>query len=132
MKTNLKLVKIDVTHHWNEDFLRQIKAGKVFDYCLYDSSQATHCCEFTPSYWLVPVYSETEHYLDDAQHEEFSYHNNLEGLEPFYMHCHDVENLEHIDDFSSSDFEYEKSEDEKEYSEQFEEAEDCLRCNPVY
>jgi len=129
MKTKLRLVKIDVTGDWFEAFLMQLGTGKVFDYCIYDANQVTNCCEIIPSYWLVPVYSETENYLEDAQHEEFLYHNNLE---PFYTHCREVEQLKHIDDLSECDFEYEKSKDEIEYSEGFAKVEDDLRCNPVY
>jgi len=129
MKTNLKIIKIDVTHQWNENFLKQLGAGKVFDYCIYDANQVTHCCEITPSYWIVPVYSETENYLEDVQHEEFMYSNNLE---PFYMHCADVERLIVIDDIENMNFEYEQSENEKEYMEEFENVEECLKCNPVY
>ena len=129
MKTDLKLVKIDVTHNWNEDYLKEINSGKVYDICLYDSNQVTHCCEITPSYWLVPLYSETENHLEDEQWEDFMNNNTLD---PFYNHCSATETLNHIDDLSECNFEYEKSEDEKEYFEQFEEVEDDLRCNPVY
>ena len=131
MKTKLKLVKIDVTHEWNKDFLKQLGSGKVYDYCLYDANQVTHCCEITPSYWLLDIYSETENCLNDVQYDEFVYHNCIG--EGFYMHCAQVEQLEHIAELNEYDFKYHKGQKgESEYNEQFGDVEEDLRCNPVF
>lgn len=129
MKTKLRLVKIDVTHNWNEDFLNQIGASKVFDYCLYDENEVTYCCEYTPSFWLIPVYSETENYLEDSQYDEFVYHNSLD---PFYMHCPQVEELDHVSNLEEFDFKYRNTDDKIYYNEMVGEVEEVLRCNPVY
>ena len=77
------LVKF-VEDGWDPEFLK--KTGKIETVCLYDAGEVTHLCEFTPSYYLIPLYYVTEKQIDDATDAE------LAGVlaEPFYVHCHQV------------------------------------------
>ena len=125
MKTNLKIVKIDVTHHWNEDFLRELNTGKVYDYYLYDANQTTNCCELTPSYYLFCVYTETENTLSETKYDEFEYNDSHENI---YMHCADADKLK-TEDQTELNFEYDNDED---YFESISDVEEYFLDNPSY
>jgi hypothetical protein len=69
---------------------------------LYDANQHTHCCELTPSHWLIFLYhsvllTETGDALDDkareALLEEYEVCNNGEDLCIWISHCSTMERL---------------------------------------
>ena len=125
MKTKLRIVKFDVTHFWNEEFRNEYNTGGITDYCLYDANEITHCCEITPSYWIIPVHTETENFISDDGFSELLINNDHD---PLYVHCSDVEKLP-SEDQPELDFEY-KTEEEK--AERMEEIEELFHCNAPY
>ncbi len=93
-KTDIQIVLVDETYGWSDKIKNQV--GKIYTAYIYDKSVATHCCEITPSYELVPLYYSTEfaeHKYSEAVEEEIQ--NEFHNAEPIYMHCSAVEKLEH-------------------------------------
>ena len=87
-----RIVLIDETEYWNPDIVR--KAGKIHGVYIYDENMRVHCCEFTPSYFLEPLYAITEHEVTVEVYDDI-----LEGFADTNagcMHCSDVEKLEII------------------------------------
>jgi len=92
-----RIYKRDVTEHCViPDALKPVIAS-VFEVYVYDQDEATHCCEITPSRWLIFCYcgfKETKAYDPDKHSEactdlmmEFD-HCTEAGI---YMHCHHVD-----------------------------------------
>jgi hypothetical protein len=75
---------------WPQELLD--KAGRIFTVCLYDASECTHCCEITPSHWLVPLYHTTEKPIPEEVQDQI----DEADLEPFYVHCQDCRSDFHI------------------------------------
>lgn len=65
---------------------------------LYDANRHTHCCELTPSYWLIFLYNSvilTEEglALGGTKGELYDEYEYGTGGEDCYMHCHTVDRL---------------------------------------
>ena len=89
------LVSLNWTQYYflaDEDkpYIKQIR--EVF---LYDANERTHCCEFTPSYYLRHLYTAiifTRDAPDDVQDrldEKYAYC----PTDDIYVHCHTVDDL---------------------------------------
>jgi len=120
LKSEIRVIAIDETRHWSKEI--QEACGKIETVYMYDSSVTTNLCEITPSYELTPLYYVTENEISDELHSDMM----QEDMEPMYMHCNVVDDLESL--ASSQEFDFESSEDE-EYKENFEEAREYLNCN---
>lgn len=85
-----RAIAIDQTEYWDPKIVEE--AGHLFAVYLYDAGVVTHLCEFTPSYYLVPV-----NYFTDTPYDELSGQtaNDIDDAnaqdEPIYMHCSHVE-----------------------------------------
>jgi hypothetical protein len=91
-KAKFMLVKFDSTQNWDEDYLRQMGITKATTWYLFDANAVTHCCEITPSYYLMPVYEgfDNEDQLSDAQIDDLQYQGNLSEFD-IYVHCSQVD-----------------------------------------
>lgn len=91
--TNFRAVAIDETHHITDDAL--VKAcGKIFTVYFYDANEKTHCCEITPSHYLIPLYCYSENEVSDEIKDELT---DLERYnEPMYVHCHQLEDMKTV------------------------------------
>jgi len=87
-----KAVAIDETKHWVDSISKS--AGKIFCVCIYNSEEVTHCCEITPSYYLIPIYSYCENEVSEEIKEEIIC-NDI--LEPFYVHCSSIDSMQNVD-----------------------------------
>jgi hypothetical protein len=74
-------------------YVRQIHGVYVFD-----RNQRTHCCEWTPSYYLIHLYDEVifteqgdtlDEYAADELYQKYEYC----GGEDCYVHCHTIERI---------------------------------------
>ena len=83
---------------WNIDpedqpFIKFVKS--VF---LFNSNEITHCCELTPSYWLIHVYdavvfTEKGKKLDDDKRVEmYDKYENCDE-EDMYVHCYEIDEI---------------------------------------
>lgn len=91
------VVAIDETSKWEPTITRTL--GRAYGVYLYDAATVTHCCEFTPSYWLIQIQNLFERGVDDGAPElaalKVSSMSDLEwgvdSQDDCYMHCHHVE-----------------------------------------
>lgn len=93
-QTKIQIVKIDQTKHWSDKITKEI--GKIYTIYLYDKSVITYLSELTPSYYLIPLYYSTEfgeHKYSEQVAEDIQ--SEFSNEEPIYMHCKDVDKLEH-------------------------------------
>ncbi len=104
-----KIIVIDQTEYWDHGI--QKKAGKLFQVCMFNSNEVTNCCESIPSYYLIPLYTYCENYVDEDI-MVIILENDI--LEPFYMHVSAVESYNPKD---AGEFDC------------YEEAEEYLKCN---
>lgn len=95
-----KAIAIDQTEYWVESFRKE--AGKIYQVCVFNSNEVTHCCDIRPSYYLIPLYSYCENDISDELDEEIL---ENDSLEPFYMYCGSVDTYKAIDcgDFESEE-----------------------------
>ena len=95
---NAWLVALDETEHWHipekfKDIVISIRG--VY---LLDRNEITHCCETTPSYWLMhlydsPVYSDAYDKLTDEEKEEVHDYFEMEHGDDIYVHCHTIDRM---------------------------------------
>lgn len=83
------VVWIDETQHLSDS--ARDACGRLFTGYVYDATEATHCCELTPSYWLEAVSFETQNELPDALYEELQYSLYDSA---HYRHCSGVARLD--------------------------------------
>lgn len=95
-----RLVSVDETSCYFIDESDAPFIAAIRGIYLYDASQLTHCCELTPSYWLVHLYSTVDltpaaDKLTDEQIAELVERYELHGDQwsDCYMHCADVKRL---------------------------------------
>jgi len=109
MKFNL--VALEETQYWNPEIIQ--KTGRIFTAYAYTPDEATHCCEITPSYYLIPVDFFTEKEIDDEFQGELL-GDWRAATEPCYVHCSSIDRMpEKIDGFlvkheDANDFEDEE------------------------
>jgi len=70
----------------------------VEDVYLFDKNRVTHCCELTPSYYLMFLYcrinfSKKGEKLSDVEHEKLRDKYELEPGEDIYVHTHSIDQL---------------------------------------
>ncbi len=91
------VVALDETTHYfispaDRPYIEQIRGAYLFD-----RNQCTHCCELTPSYYLIYLYNqvlltEKGNALDDhAQNRLFQQYEHYG--DDCYVHCHTVERI---------------------------------------
>lgn len=97
IKTDFQIVELDTTYGWSDKIKSRV--DKIFTVYLYDKSVVTNCAELTPSYELIPLYynitTKPSQRRDEQLEEEID--SEFGNEEPIYMHCKDVEKLQHAD-----------------------------------
>jgi len=97
MKTAIfKLVKLDTTFGWDEDFLKQLGITKIHTWYIFDANRVTNCCELLPSYELMPVYEapDNESEMTDQQADEWYDYMGLNLQDDtIYMHCNGIDKI---------------------------------------
>ena len=73
--------------------------ARIEEVYLYDKNQHTHCCEFTPSYFLIHLYTRViftpvGDQLNDHEQDEIFQAYEHEDTENCYVHCHEIDTLE--------------------------------------
>lgn len=94
-----RVIALDRTHNYFIEAKHQPSIARIEEVYLYDKNQHTHCCEFTPSYYLIHLYTrviftpEGDQLNDHEQDEIFQAYEH-EGTENCYVHCHEIDALE--------------------------------------
>lgn len=89
-----KLVKLNTTHEWDADTLKNLGITGVETWYIYDSNKAVNCCEIIPSYELLPVYAApvNEWDITEEQRDEF---RDIAEPSPIddcvYIHCSSID-----------------------------------------
>lgn len=112
-KAIYKLVKLETTSNWDEDFLRALGITKIHTWYIFDSLRCTNCCEIISSYELLPVYeaADNEWDLSDSQIDEFNDNSSLNPSDDtIYVHCSQIDPIAQE---LPSEFEREYEYDEK-------------------
>lgn len=98
---NFKVVALDETEYWELDEELMDKIDAIFGIYVYDANCRTHCCSFTPSYWLrqagvdwIPSDNNVEASCKNRI-EEIIFANSSIGRGLYYA-CHDIEALDPI------------------------------------
>ena len=52
MKTDFRIVELDESQWWKEDFLKEICSGIVYGVYIFDKNEITCLCSPQPNYWL--------------------------------------------------------------------------------
>lgn len=123
--TNFRVVAIDETHSFTDENLVK-QCGKLSTVYFYDANERTHCCEITPSYYLMPLYIIAENEISDEIDEELMNIHWKYNTNPIYMHCHVVDDMKTIEAHCNA--EYEET-DSPEHKEILDSAEENLRAN---
>jgi len=94
------VLALNETHHYFIDPADIPFIARIDGIYLFDRNRHTHCCEWTPSYWLIHLYdrlllTEAGEALDDGTREElYEKYENCGGEDSScYVHCHTVEQL---------------------------------------
>jgi hypothetical protein len=115
------IVAIDETHYLSDE--TRVKTGKYWTLYVLNSAEATHCCEITPSYWLVAYDFATEKQIDDELRSD------LQGElyeSACYVHCSS------IDKMMKTGFAEELTPDKGRTWDDMDEVEEYLRGNQTY
>jgi hypothetical protein len=99
-KMDLCLVRLDETGYYDSGFLKKIGVKRVWGVYLYDRGEQTHCCEVTPSYWLVQVdiavefsFSRTDPAYEKKSEKAEMEIRQVQENDGMYFHCHQIDIL---------------------------------------
>lgn len=125
---DLRFVVFDETRYYSAE-IRE-KAGKVCQTYVYDANRVTHCCEITPSFTLIPFYTQAMNYFEDdaarAALDEVLTLANAQA-EVRYVHCRAIEAIPNTHKRKYHLVERDLDED---YQKQFDSVLDHLHSNP--
>lgn len=133
------VVAFDETDHYQIDDEDRPYIERIVGVYLFDRNQRTHCCELTPSYWLIHLYDEVrltplgmdcdDEYRLDEIYQKYEYN----GGDDIYVHCHSVERIiAKADAKPFTVYHYgdtEVDEDDVDYDDQMEALREELSCN---
>jgi hypothetical protein len=89
IKPKIMIVAIDATEDCTEELIN--KAGRIADIYYFNQNEVTHCCKFTPSYWLEYVTSISKNSVEGL-YEELESANSFADCNSHYVHCHSLDN----------------------------------------
>ena len=108
----INVIAINETYDWADEIQQKVLGSKIYSVYIFNDAEATHLCEFTPSYWLQFVGIITEptpeltayvESLSEEDRDEF-YDFELEsGSESIYVHCHQVDRNPTVIQYHSPD-----------------------------
>ena len=101
-KMDWQLVRLDETQYYADGFLKSLGVKRAYGVYLYDKGEVTHCCEFTPSYYLLQIDIAFE--LEDQFHADHPLFDPLcseadtelrqaQEWDGKYVHCHEIDAL---------------------------------------
>ena len=88
---------VETDHYFIEprdvEYIAQIRGVYLFD-----KEKRTHCCELTPSYYLIHLYdqiilSESGDALNENEKDRLYQAYEYNGGEDIYVHCHEIDAL---------------------------------------
>ena len=135
MRTDFRIVEIDETKYWIEDFLKEIGSGKVYGVYIFDKNQVTCLCSPEPNYWLRHLYFTTENQMSEENQMIFDHEcYNGDGVDNYYL-CSGIDKLKSVE--VDMNFEYDENSENKDviddeeetYESKFEEVYEYCRCN---
>jgi len=93
---DIHVVALVETSHYHIDSADVPYIAQIRGVYLFDKEQRTHCCELTPSYYLIHLYdqvilSEAGDALDDDQKDRLYQAYEYNGGENNYVHCHEID-----------------------------------------
>jgi hypothetical protein len=97
---DIRVISLDETEYYAIDEADRPFIKAMRGVYMYDKNQQTHCCELTPSYWLIHVEDQViftdkcPDYDDEKRDELEQKYANSTDTNGIYMHCHDVDALE--------------------------------------
>jgi hypothetical protein len=94
-----RVIALNRTHNYVIDEKHQPYIARIEEVYLYDKSQHTHCCEFTPSYYLIHLYTRViftpaGDQLSDHDQDQIFQEYEHEDTDNLYVHCHEIDALE--------------------------------------
>ena len=94
-----RVIAIDETRYYDIEAADKPLIKKILGVYLYDKNEVTHCCELTPSYWLIHLYNlviftEEGEALDEITRDLKRDYYEMSDSEDKYFHCHDVDEME--------------------------------------
>jgi hypothetical protein len=94
-----RVIAINRTHNYLIAEGHQPSIARIEEVYLYDKNQHTHCCEFTPSYYLIHLYTRVNftpvgNELSDHEQNEIFEAYEHEDTDNCYIHCHEIDALE--------------------------------------
>lgn len=91
-----RCVLFDETDYYGIDDEDKPFIGSINGIYLYDKNERTHCCEWTPSYWLIHLYDVIDFKGDpsDDKRDELSQKYEYNGGDDIYVHCHTLDETE--------------------------------------
>lgn len=99
VRIDARVIALNRTCNYLIDAKHQPSIARIEEVYLYDKSQRTHCCEFTPSYYLIHLYTrviftpEGDQLNDHEQDEIFQTYEH-EVTDNCYVHCNEIDALE--------------------------------------
>jgi hypothetical protein len=88
-------VALDETEFYNLDPADARYIERIDWVYLFDRNERTHLCEWTPSYYLIYLYTDivftpdADEEIRDALDQKYAH----EASDNEYMHCHDIERI---------------------------------------
>ncbi len=86
-------VCLDETGHYNIDPADAPYIAAIHGVYVFDRNQQTHCCELTPSYYLIHLYDSVLFTGDvsDEKREELDEKYCYCESDDIYVHCHEID-----------------------------------------
>jgi hypothetical protein len=90
------VLAFDETSHYHIPEADAPYIAQIRGVYLFDANQRTHCCELTPSYYLIHLYDEVHLTdaglaLDESAQDDLYQQYEYCGGDDCYVHCHTVE-----------------------------------------
>jgi len=135
MKTDFRIVEINESQDWKEDFLKEIGSGNVYGIYIFDKNQVTSLCSTEPNYWLRHLYWTTENEMSEENQTIFDHEcYSGDGFDNYYISSN-IDKLKSIE--VDMNFEYDENsenknvigEEDETYESKFEEVWEYYRCN---
>jgi hypothetical protein len=95
-RIDARVVALDVTaNYWIDEQDRPL-IERIDDVFLYDKSERTHCCEWTPSYYLIYLYTSIlcREAMDEHRRDELDQKYAHIATDNCYVHCHQIDVIE--------------------------------------
>lgn len=93
-----RVVALNATANYMIDQDDQPFIERIDDVFLYDRNERTHCCEWTPSYYLIHLYTSIvfriDDRLDEATEERLKQRYADLPTDNCYVHCHQIDAIE--------------------------------------